>query len=215
MSYVLSRKYGYREKDYLKPGNFMHDSSKQKQINDLIKKMKRQIRINGSQHSATSHYIENYGYVPLWITVKVLSFGIMSELFSILKREDKNEIADHYKIGVEDLEVYFALLSNYRNLCAHEDLLFNHFTQKVVPDNTIHNKLNIEKINDEYVSGKNDIFGLIIILKQMLTKDEFKLLMSEVTYELNYLEAKLKTIKIDAVLKNMGFPENYKDIIYL
>ena len=66
-SYQLSKKYGYKEKDYLRVKNFTSDRSKQRQINDLIKKMKRQIRSNSHQHTATAHYAQNYGYVPLWI----------------------------------------------------------------------------------------------------------------------------------------------------
>ena len=50
ISYQLSKKYGYKESDYLKPKNFTSDQSKQAQLNDLIRKMKRQIRVNGSQH---------------------------------------------------------------------------------------------------------------------------------------------------------------------
>ena len=61
-SYQLSMKYGYKEIDYLKPTNFTRDPKEIKHVNDLIRKMKRQIRINGGQHSATSHYINNYGY---------------------------------------------------------------------------------------------------------------------------------------------------------
>ena len=37
-SYQLSKKYGYREKNYLNPSNFTNVSSKSKQVNDLIKK---------------------------------------------------------------------------------------------------------------------------------------------------------------------------------
>ena len=62
-SYQLSKEYGYREKDYLKNTNFNRSPEKQRQINDLLRKMKRQIRINGGQHQATSHYIKNYGYI--------------------------------------------------------------------------------------------------------------------------------------------------------
>ena len=58
---------------------------KTKQVNDLLIKMKRQIRVNGAQHEATKHYITKYGYIPLWVVVKVLSFGITSELFTIMK----------------------------------------------------------------------------------------------------------------------------------
>ena len=128
-SYQLSKKYGYRERDYLRAKNFTHDVSRQRQVNDLLKKMKRQIRVNGSQHSATLHYVSNYGYIPLWILVKVLSFGIVSEMFSILKPEDQEEISKIYNVEVDDLLVYLPILANYRNLCAHEDILYENKTQ--------------------------------------------------------------------------------------
>ena len=124
-SYVLSKKYGYKEKDYLNVNNFNRNKETSRQINDLLRKLKRQIRINGYQHQATSHYINNYGYIPMWVSVKVLSFGLMSELFSILKDEDKEEIASYYCIDADALQDYLSILSNYRNLCAHEDILFN------------------------------------------------------------------------------------------
>ena len=196
-SYVLSRKYGYKEKDYLNPDNFDRNREKARQINDLIRKVKRQIRINGYQHSATSHYINNYGYIPLWVGVKVLSFGLMGELFSILKQEDKEEIASYYdNVGPEDLEDYLSILSNYRNLCAHEDILYNHITQKSINDSKIHQDLGIPKVDDEYIYGKNDIFALIIILKRVLTFSDFKMMMNEIQYEIDWLGSKLKSIDV-------------------
>lgn len=62
-SYILSQKYGYREADYLRPSNYNQSPDKVKQVNDLLKKMKRQIRVNGAQHEATKHYINKYGYI--------------------------------------------------------------------------------------------------------------------------------------------------------
>ena len=105
ISYRLSKQYGYRESDYLKSKNFTRRLDKQKQLNDLLKKMKRQIRVNGDQHTATQHYSSNYGYIPMWILVKVLSFGIVAELFSVLKEEDQKTIADIYHIPVDTLVV--------------------------------------------------------------------------------------------------------------
>ena len=55
-SYQLSKKYGYKEKDYLRAKNFTSDRSKQRQVNDLIKKMKRQIRSNSNQHTAPEFF---------------------------------------------------------------------------------------------------------------------------------------------------------------
>ena len=212
-SYVLSRKYGYREKDYLKSKNFSNNPEKQRQINDLLNKMKRQIKINGSQHSATLHYTSKYGYIPLWILVKVLSFGIVSELYSILKKEDQVEIANIYNVEVRELLDYLPLLANYRNLCAHEDILYENKTQKYIDDTIYHKLLNIPKTEaGEYKYGKYDLYALIIILKQLLTQDDFKNLIFELENTIETLNYNLTSIKIDKVLNRMGFPENWKEI---
>ena len=212
VSYQLSKKYGYRECDYLKPKNFTHAPEKQRQINDLLKKMKRQIRLNGSQHSATQHYVSNYGYIPLWILVKVLSFGIVSEMFSILKKEDKKDIADIYNIEDDVLENYLPMLANYRNLCAHEDILYENKTQKEINDTVYHQLLKIPKENNEYTQGKNDLFALIIIMKQMLSEDDFTNMTNELENVIQTLNYNLNVIQIDAIFNKMGFPINWKDL---
>lgn len=212
ISYQLSKKYGYRESDYLRNKNFTNRPDKQRQLNDLLKKMKRQIRVNGSQHAATQHYSFNYGYIPLWILVKVLSFGLVSELYSVLKDEDKKDIADTYKLTVDELENYLPFLSNYRNLCAHEDIVYENRTQKVIRNTIYHKFLKIPKENDEYIYGKNDVFALMIMMKQLLDNAEFKSMSIEIENALNTLDYNLKTIKIDDVLNRMGFPKNWKEL---
>ena len=211
-SYQLSKKYGYRERDYLKEKNFTTAPEKQAQLNDLLKKMKRQIRVNGAQHTATLHYASNYGYIPLWILVKVLSFGIVSEMYSILKPDDQKEIAKVYEIDADVLTVYLPILANYRNLCAHEDILYENKTQKAIDDTIYHQLLKIPKENDEYIYGKNDLFALIIIMKQLLQKDEFKGMMIELENVVNTLNYNLHTISLDIILKRMGFPVNWTDL---
>ena len=211
-SYVLSKKYGIKENEYLRNKNFTSDPLKQKQVNDLISKMKRQIRVNGPQHSATLHYSSRYGYIPLWILVKVLSFGIVSELYSILKHEDQAEIAQIYSVDVNELTDYLPLLANYRNLCAHEDILYENRTQKAIDATIYHKLLEIKKEDDEYTQGKNDLFALVIILKQLLSKDDFKNLIYELDHTLETLNYNLVSIKLSKVLDRMGFPDNWKDI---
>lgn len=212
MSYQLSKKYGYKESQYLRYKNFNSDPDRQKQLHDLLRKMKRQIAVNSSQHSATQHYATNYGYIPLWISVKVLSFGIVSEMFQILRKEDQKEIANIYHIDDESMSLYLPMLANYRNLCAHEDILFENKTQKIINDTVYHQLLKIPKVNDEYTQGKNDLFALIIILKQMLTEEDFKNMTVELDNVIETLNYNLNTIKIDRVLDRMGFPINWKDL---
>ncbi len=215
ISYQLSKKYGFREKDYLRPENFTKVPDKQRQLSDTLKKMKRQIRVNGAQHSATSHYLKNYGYIPLWVVVKVLSFGIVGELYTVMKREDQEEIAGIYDLSVNNLLTYLPILSNYRNLCAHEDILYDHRTQKIIGDTKYHDGLDIPTTDGEYIYGKDDLFALIIILKQLLRPEEFRLLINELSYEIDILCGKLKVINIGKILDTMGFPRNFREILDL
>lgn len=215
ISYQLSKKYGFREKDYLKPENFTKVPDKQRQLSDTLKKMKRQIRVNGAQHSATSHYLKNYGYIPLWVVVKVLSFGIVGELYTVMKREDQEEIANIYDLSINNLLTYLPILSNYRNLCAHEDILYDHRTQKIIGDTRYHDGLDIPTTDGEYIYGKDDLFALIIILKQLLRPEEFRLLINELSYEIDILCGKLKVINIGKILDTMGFPRNFREILDL
>ena len=215
IAYNLSKTFGITEKNYLNPKNFTRDSDKVRQVNDLLKKMKRQIRVNGAQHAATSHYISNYGYIPPWIVVKVLSFGIVSELFGILKLENQKEVASIFNVNYQDLSSYLTLLSNYRNLCAHEDIVYEHRTQKPIYDTKYHKLLNIPTMDGEYIYGKEDLFAIFIIFKFLLREEDFTLLLNEVSYEIDILGGKLQSIPVAKVLDKMGFPENYKELARL
>lgn len=215
LAYVMSKNHGFKENNYLNPHNFVKDSKKTKQINDLIRKMKRQISVNGKQHSATAHYLINYGYIPLWVVVKVLSFGIVGELYTILQYQDQKEIADVFGVDIYSMIEYLPILANYRNLCAHEDICYSNRTQKVIEDTKYHRLLYITKSDDEYIYGKNDLFALVIILKFMLNNEDFTLFINEISYELDRLSGKLEVITIDKVLHVMGFPNNYKEIVRL
>ena len=212
ISYQMSKKYGFKEKDYLNPKNFTEDSLRVRQVRDVLEKVKRQIRVNGKKHTATVHYITNYGYIPLWILVKVLSFGLISEFYNIFKDSDKIELASFYNLDVKTFSIYLNILSNYRNLCAHEDILYDHRTEREIPDTLYHDQLNIEKIDDMYIYGKNDLYSVIIIFKNLLSAQQFNDLINEVGYEVDILNGKISVIPITNILAKMGFPVNWRDI---
>ena len=68
--------------------------------------------------------------------------------------DHKDEIASYYdSLNAENLEDYLAILSNYRNLCAHEDILYDHRTQRSIPDSKYHIKLNIDTKNSNNNTG--------------------------------------------------------------
>lgn len=215
ISYQLSKKYGYRDKDYLNLKNFTNDRTKARRVKDVIEKMKRQIRVNGAHHMATMHYMNNYGYIPLWVLVKVLSFGIVCELYSILKQEDQIAVADIFGVSTNYLDNFLPILSNYRNLCAHEDILYEHKTDKGILNTPYHEKLDIPRMDGEYIYGKNDIFAVLITMKYLLREDDFRVMMREIEYEIEKLDGKIDSIPIEKILDRMGFPDNYMELVNL
>ncbi len=215
ISYQLSRKYGYRDKDYLNIKNFTSDRFKSRRVKDVLEKMKRQIRVNGTHHMATMHYMNNYGYIPMWVLVKVLSFGIVCELYFILKPEDQLAVADIFGISTSMLEDFLPILSNYRNLCAHEDIVYEHRTEKQIDNTVYHEKLGIPKMDDEYIYGKNDLFAVLIILKYLLRADDFRMMMKEIEYEIEKLDGRIDSVPIDRILDRMGVPNNYMELVDL
>ena len=108
---------------------------------------------------------------------------------------------------------FLPILSNYRNLCAHEDIVFDHKTEKYIDDNEYHRKLRINKMDGEYIYGKNDIFAVIIMLKYLLRKSEFRVMLKEIEYEIEKLDGRVDSIPIARVLDRMGFPENYMELV--
>ena len=78
------------------------------------------------------------------------------------------------------LEDILVILSNYRNLCAHEDIVFEHRTERVIPNTKYHEKMEIQKMDGEYIYGKNDLFAVIIIFKILLNKEGLRLMMRKI-----------------------------------
>ena len=136
----------------------------------------------------------------------------MAEFYDILKYEDQEDISNFYKISPDVLSVYLSLLSNFRNVCAHEDILYDHRTQRIIPDTRFHKSLNIPEDEDGYIYGKNDLFSLVIIMKVMLSKDDFNEMIDEIKREVTILDEAIDVVPLDTILNRIGFPNNWYEI---
>ena len=59
------------------------------------------------------------------------------------------------------------------------------------------------------------MFSVVIIFKQLLTKNEFREFINEVGYEIDMLEGKTSTVPINYFLNKIGFPNNWRQIAEL
>ena len=72
--------------------------------------------------------------------------------------------------------------------------------------------LDIEKVDDQYIYGKNDLFAVVIMLKDLLTEKEFIEFISELGYEIDILDGKINVVPLNLILNEIGFPNNWRDI---
>lgn len=70
-------------------------------------------------------------------------------------------------------------------------------------------------MDNEYIYGKNDIFAVVIIMKYLLSNDEFLDMMREIQYEIELLAGKMHSININKILDRIGFPINYMELTNL
>lgn len=212
MSYTISSKYGHE--NYMLYNNLNTDKrDANKDISDVIADLNQVISKN-SNDPCIKHYLQNYGYVPLWVLNNALTLGNISRLYSVMKTQDRQSVSRIFKISDDVLENFLHMLSIIRNFSAHGNRLYCFRTKRTLVDTPLHEKLNLPKSDQgEYLMGKRDLFSGFIALRYLLSVNEYKRAQSELTGEINKLAKKLNVVSIDDVLNEMGFPYNWKNAV--
>ena len=227
LAHEFSRKYGYD--NYLKVANF--DTSikpgerKTKaqtvgEISDLISNLQHEVaRQLSKNNSMVSHYMLNYGYIPLWVLVNTLTIGTISVFYSHLEQQDQNNIGRFFSLKPDELKTILQVLTLYRNACAHDERLYNlkSMNRNMRPNNIkalpIHATLGIPKnTGNNYMAGVNDLFAIVLIFKTMLSKDAFATFYGSLDALMQKLSTKLTTISISRIEADMGFVPNWRDV---
>lgn len=193
---TLSNRYGV--KDYLNINN-LDDNAHVNLKEKIIDKINDEIKRNYNIHSAITHYIDKYNYIPPFILVKILSFGVASSLYGLLKQSDRQQISKYFKISDKLLKQILKNLTSIRNICAHNERLFC-FRDKYT--------INFKIIDKCYKSKDNttNLYMLINTLKLILEKKEYREMISLINKEIKILKSKLHSINIEDILKIMGYP---------
>ena len=66
------------------------------------------------------------GFVPPFVLVKILTFGVASSYYGLLKQSDRQAIAKYFKISDKLLKQILKNLTTIRNVAAHSDRLYNY-----------------------------------------------------------------------------------------
>lgn len=182
-------------------------------LRKLMPYLKSDIAQQVGKHEAISYYMTQYGYVPLWVLVNILSLGRISRFYSLMKQTERQAVAKKHLVSDKDLVTVLKMLTHYRNKCTHDERIYIFRIHRVELMNTsFHQKLGIPVSGSKPTQGRNDLFALMIILKLLLERQGFDTLISELRDVIAELRSELAVITIDAVLVEMGFPQNWEYI---
>lgn len=212
ISYRISEQYGHD--NYLLYKNF--DTSKKnagKNISSLISSVQSQIAAHSSDPNI-SHYLRNHGYLPMWVLSGILTFGNMSKFYSMMKQPDRQSISSIFGMHDNVLENLLNYLTAIRNFSAHGNRLYCFISSKPLISTKFHTELGIAQQHGQYVQGRKDLFAAVIALKCLLSNREFRYFFKSIVGAVNRLDSKLQSISIDDVFVSMGFPQNWRNILY-
>lgn len=145
-------------------------------------------------------------YLPLWVLVEIMSFGNISMMYANLTDSNKDLICKGYlNINKNYLKNYLYVLSNLRNVCAHQGRIYGkEFELAPKISNKDKSMLTFNNIN---VSNSNHkLFIYIFILIKLIKDDSEK---EKIIDELKLLFNKYPNIDIDKI----GFVYNWEDIL--
>lgn len=212
IAYEYSKSYGH--KNYLIPNNLNNSNAKNSLIKKFIDDVNLEIQYQyKNSNKMVTHYIDNYHYIPLWVLVRILSFGKISKFYSIMKQKEQNAISRKYNLQINEFKVILHNLTLIRNICAHDEKLYDIKMKNRIYSTIYHKKLNIENINGNYKCETRDLFSIVICLKLLLNKKDFNCFYSKLIGNIQELEKSITTIKIQSILNVMGFPKNYKKLL--
>ncbi len=163
-----------------------------------------QKEIDRSNETFIKHYKTTYTdpkESPCWMSLEVSSMGLLSKIFSNLKKDDcKNKIAFHF--GLKDVDVltnWMFCLSIIRNTCAYHGRTWNRrLPQIALPRKPINQFINNKQIHT------NKIYASLCCIQYIL----------KIISPNNNFNSELKSIMKTCSLtqdKEMGFPEKWKE----
>ena len=188
--YYLSHIYG--STPHLDVSNFKNEGY----FNDMTRQMKDEI--NRSKELFIIHHQEKYESIfPIWVVIEVTSFSLLSKIYSNLKDDDQDGIAESYNNNRFYIRNWLYALSTLRNICAPFGRLYNRHL-------STHFKLSKE--DRKKIGNGNTTFSAIFVICKILTD---KTLLQTLMTNISALIEEYEHVDIS----QLGFPQNWRSIL--
>jgi len=218
--FIIERKFKsnlayYFEQFHKSPNAYLYaenyDQTRTKNVNRTIIILKKEYNRASRTETSHKHYIKSIEHVPLWVFINFISFGTCSKMYKNMNPKEQTLISKSLA-SINDpsmFATFMEYLTNIRNICAHDERLYCYICFMRPPELPLMRYFNLSN------KSIKSYFGLVIVLKKFLSHDEFHFFYQNLSKLIVNLSLQIHTIHIKRVLKKMGFPNNWKTIIYL
>lgn len=221
ISYRFSEKFQNQMNPYFNLNNYTNNPKKTLIVAKNIATLSNTISYK-SKDKSINHYLTEYGTVPLWVLVNVLTLGNINYFYNCLDDQLKNIIARDFsayfnKYGKKinncqihmqshDIEAILKITNDFRNVCAHEEILYNHILKKKPRISTLEKYLNIN-----LSSSNTNLFVLLTMMRFYLGTEDCNSLFINLEKLFKEYREKVQTESVDfsLVLMTMGFNRDY------
>lgn len=204
-------RYGYKNKEILDANNY---DTTNKYSNNILNTLEKQLNDFGNNNRAVLFYKNKYKFVPLWVYMKILSFGIVRDLFYISKPSDKEYITKKLtkeNVSSGDIINILRLLVRIRNICCHDDILLSFVDDKLGIRNTRYHELfNLKRdVNGNIIQGKKDLFAILISIKLFISKNDFSIFIRKISNLIDAYDKEIGSLTRKQLLDIMHLPDNF------
>ncbi|SQE95759.1 Abortive infection bacteriophage resistance protein [Streptococcus equi subsp. zooepidemicus] len=211
--------YAYlKTENFRKTKNFNEMSRISKLIGNLTTIINSNIKKNHS--NSIKHYYYSHGGVPFWVLCNDMTFGQIVTFYENLDDKLKEKIAfdlssflqdnilnitgasSNNIISVPTLSNFLKNANEFRNIAAHNNLLFRHRCwknlkfQRWMPRNSNH-------------CNKQGLYYVFLYLQCLLSASQYATLHNTFLKRVTTLKKKLKSISISKILLALDFPSDW------
>lgn len=193
IAYHLAMTYG--SLGYMEAENFRGDRRSQGGFKDLHNKFRTEVRRCDDLAFVRHHQKKYGGKFPIWAAVELFSFGMLGQLFSIMKEEDQAAVAWAYGMTAQALSSLISAAIDVRNICAHYSRLYN---QSIAAQP--------ELASQEKIYESDRVFPTLLALRAVAGQEK-------VYADMVAGVARLCEEYPQADLSLCGFPENWRAVL--
>lgn len=211
LAYLIAYKYGEAcdfyysknsENDYL---NDQHYSSTSKGYNrtNILNQLREYTTSKMQKKSASNYYKWKKGYIPPWIFVNDIPFGMTIKWYQILKDQDKTDVANtiiqNDALTIEEkkhlLNKAFELLREFRNAIAHGNKTFAYLPDTKLPISILQKVVPRHVLSKKEMQKQGGTNGLFSICTLIILLIDDNIIISDFITELGFMLTKYETLE--------------------